>query len=161
MRHIEDHSSEDASFWEDGWEDDAWDQDEEVWVSDFRTWDDLQEQLSRCSWDEVGGEGIRVFRQLNTLTVLEMPPLRARHRRGLHRAGFRRAPGATMIHWRWTVPAEDEPTDPAARFAYWIHRLLADQRCLAEMAVRVARDVMRLPPEHVVVSLIPARPAPP
>lgn len=89
--------------------------------------------------------------------LVEPLTARARHRRALHKAGFRSSPTARTT-WLWTAaaPPPAGPLGPAAASRAMpdrIRRQLAAQRLLADTAVRVACDVFGCRPDRLVLEL--------
>ncbi len=108
----------------------------------FASWQDLADWLSG-GWFCLltGTEPGSVFHGSDGLVVLEQPgALRARHRRGLHRSGFRPCAGEAIVAWVWR--SGDERRRPR------------HERC-DERAIHLLRDVFRASPHEVGVLLPP------
>jgi hypothetical protein len=131
---------------------------------DFDDWTDVR--LSLAPW-AVAHDGCRValLRDADTLAVLERDGAwRARHRRELHRLGFRSRPHPHGRIWEWTVPEQALQLERSHQRGFGdsslslhpaVRRLrtaLAQDRLLGERAVVVLRDVFRLTPADVRLS---------
>lgn len=133
-----------------------WDWDD-PWVDDLASWEDVGEVL-RADWDRVvhPSLGLSLERAEGLLAFDERGRWRARHRRGLHRLGFRPvALGGTDV-WQWDVEPQLQATDlsrSASPFG-WIlgvdrfgptslrlRTLLARDQLVRDQAVLVLREV--------------------
>ena len=146
-----------------------WDWDD-PWVDDLASWEDLGEVL-RADWDRVvhPSLGLSLERAEGLLAFDERGRWRARHRRGLHRLGFRPvALGGTGV-WQWDVEPQLRATDlsrPASPFvsifgvdrsgptALRLRTLLARDQLVRDQAVLVLREVFRCEPSELTVLLV-------
>jgi hypothetical protein len=85
-------------------------------LTDFDDWTDVRLSLAPWTAAHDAHRSLVLLRSEQGVHVYEPPGAwRARHRRGLHRLGFRsRRPPRGGHAWEWTVPAdvvEAEPTD--------------------------------------------------
>ena len=145
-----------------GWDD--------PWVDDLASWEDVAEVL-RDDWDRVVHLplGLSLERADGLLAFDERGRWRARHRRGLHRVGFRPvALGGTDV-WQWDVRPQLRATDlsrSASPFesifgggrsgptALRLRTLLAQDQLVREQAMRVLREVFRCEPGELSVLLV-------
>ena len=146
-----------------------WDWDD-PWVDDLASWEDVAEVL-RNDWDRVVHPtlGLSLERADGLLAFDERGRWRARHRRGLHRLGFRPvALGGTDV-WQWDVEPQLRATDlsrfaspfesiigvdPSGARALRLRTLLARDQLVREQAVRVLREVFRCEPSEISVLLV-------
>lgn len=131
-------------------------------VDGFGSWGELADHL-RGPWEELadGDRGLLLLSGGQALVVVEPPAARARHRRALHQAGFRRTPTSTTT-WLWSAaappPAGTPDSAPASRAGQladpdWLRRHLETQRRLADTAVHVVRDVFGCSLDGLVLTL--------
>ena len=146
----------------------AWDDDR--WAEDLESWEELAELL-RSDWDRVEHPslGLSLERAEGLLAFDERGRWRARHRRGLHRLGFRPvALGGTDV-WQWDVEPQLQATDlsrfaspfesifggdPSGTRALRLRTLLARDHLVREQAQRVLREVFRCEPGELSVRLV-------
>ena len=130
---------------------------DDPWVDDLASWEDVADVL-RDDWDRVVHPplGLSLERADGLLAFDERGRWRARHRRGLHRLGFRPvALGGTAV-WQWDVRPQLHATDLsqfASPFesifgpgrsgptALRLRTLLARDQLVRERAMRVLREV--------------------
>lgn len=145
----------------------SWD---DPWADDLASWEDVAEVL-HSDWDRVehAALGLWLERAEGLLAFDERGRWRARHRRGLHRLGFRRsALGGTDV-WQWDMEPQLLATD-LSRFAISfesifsggrsaararrLRTLLARDHLVREQALRVLREVFRCEPGGLAVLLV-------
>lgn len=124
-----------------------------------RDWADIQQP--RAPWEVAytDDRSVLLFRGSDLLAVAERPRVwRARHRRELHRLGFRPRARPHCVMWEWTVPDDalkceasqlrnNDVAEPRV-----MHRLrtgFTRHRLLGERSVVVLRDVFRLTPTEL------------
>lgn len=125
-------------------------------IDDLRSWEEVEGYLQQ-GWSEARdvATGLVLECDGHTLLVIEPRAGKAAERRALHRAGFRRSPGSDGAWW-WTAPepaSDDRRLDvPASLSGRMRHAFVLMQqdairrRDLAEMAVRVLRDIYQSAP---------------
>lgn len=130
----------------------------QTWIDDFTDWDDVAECL-HGDWELVRDQatGAEVLRGPDFLAVLEHDALRARHRRALHRSGFRSYQLRARRCWLWVVPSESAvtPAQAGPAFAARLRREREVGALLSTRAIHVLREVFRTPIGDVVVMLAP------
>ncbi len=147
-----------------GWYDDDW-------VEDLESWEELAELL-RGDWDRMTHPalGLSLERADGLLAFDLRGRWRARHRRGLHRLGFRAVPLGGMDVWKWDAESavrdadltqsgspfvlDREPTAVGAAIVQRLRRALARDRLVREQALRVTREVFRCEPGELGVLLV-------
>ena len=149
----------------------AWYDDD--WAQDLESWEELAELL-RGDWDRVHHPPLGLsLERANGLVAFDLHQRwHARHRRGLHRLGFR-TPGPRGV-WLWDVEPALHATDvnlfaspfesivevgPSAAGAARVLRLrtsLARDHLVREQALRVLREVFRCEPADLGVLLVQA-----
>jgi hypothetical protein len=136
-------------------------------LTDFRDWTEIQVSLTPWTAASDDARSFLLMRGTYSLAVWERPRAwRARHRRELHRRGFRPRNSRNGVMWEWTVPEEhlraemsqqpwfSDAASPALPVMQRLGRSIAHSRLLGERAVVVMRDVFRLAPADVLV-LVP------
>ena len=151
------------SYWGDGW------------MDGFLSWEEVEDCLSeRWSRVDLLGWGLCLVRDGQHLLAVEQPGRwRARHRRGLHRLGFRPLAARGRTVWWWDVQQQlrdldlDSFADPAEavvaratpgrrqRQVLLLRTLLATEQLMLDQAQRVLRDVFRAAPGEIAVLLVP------
>ncbi|CAN5289128.1 hypothetical protein BH24ACT10_BH24ACT10_10390 [soil metagenome] len=140
------------------------------WAEDLESWEELADLL--CSdWDRVEHTplGLSLERADGLLAFDLRERWHARHRRGLHRLGFRAVALGGVEVWKWDVEPQLHTTD-LSRFASSFESIFADERSAAvvvrrrtslardhlvrEQALRVLRDVFRCHPGDLGVLLV-------
>ena len=146
----------------------AWDDDR--WAEDLESWEELADLL-RSDWDRVEHPslGLSLERTDGLLAVDLRGRWHARHRRGLHRLGFRLVALGSQHVWRWHVEPHLQTTDlsrfasqfesifgadPSGARALRLRTLLARDHLVREQALRVLREVFRCLPGDLVVLLV-------
>lgn len=129
------------------------------WIDGMDSWGEVTDSLSE-GWDLLGDDRYDrwVSKHETRLCVVErLGSLGARHRRGLHRAGFRPRPSRAGQLWLWTPPPELLPALPdraegfGAFLAASVHVVRTRERLLADQALHVVRDVFGADVEDVAV----------
>lgn len=149
-----------------GWYDDGW-------AEDLTSWEELAELL-RGDWDRVAHPslGLSLERADGLLAFDLHGRWHARHRRGLHRLGFRALALGRVVVWKWDVEPQLRTTD-LSRFANPFESIFGAERSAAgaarvvrlrtslardhlvrEQALRVLRDVFRCQPSDLGVLLV-------
>lgn len=146
-----------------GWYDDGW-------VDDLESWEEVADLL-RDEWDRVEhpGFGLSLERADGLLAFDLGGRWRARHRRGLHRLGFRKLDLPRIDVWLWDVEPQLRSTDLSAfatafeavhgteRYVAalrWLRSSLARDHLVREQALRVLRDVFPCEPADLHVLLV-------
>ena len=145
---------------------------DDAWAVELESWEELIEFL-RGDWDRVEHRplGLSLERADGLLAFDLHGRWHARHRRGLHRLGFRALSDSRI--WRWDVEPSLRTTDlslfaspfetifeakpPSAAGAARVLRMrtsLARDHLVREQALRVLRDVFRCEPGDLAVLLI-------
>lgn len=132
------------------------------WVEELESWEEVADLL-RGEWDRVEHPawGLSLARTEGLLAFDLRGQWRARHRRGLHRLGFRKLAVPRIEAWLWDVRPQLRTTDLSAfatafeavhgteRYAgglRWLRTTLARDHLVREQALRVLRDVFRCEP---------------
>lgn len=140
------------------------------WVEELESWEELG-NLLRSEWDRIEhpGLGLSLERADGLLAFDLHGRWRARHRRGLHRLGFRKLALPHLEVWLWDVRPQLSRTDLSGfattfvaihgteRYANalrWLRTSLARDHLVREQAVRVLRDVFRCEPDQLGVLLV-------
>jgi len=145
-------------------------EDDDGWAEDLESWEQLADLLSD-DWDRVEHAplGLSLERAEGLLAFDLRGRWHARHRRGLHRLGFRIvAPGGVQV-WTWEVEPQLHTTD-LSRVASSFASIFADERSagvvvrlrtslardhlVREQALRVLRDIFRCQPGDLRVLLV-------
>jgi hypothetical protein len=146
----------------------AWDDDR--WAQDFESWEEMAELL-RSDWEVVEHPslGLALERADGLLAVDLRGRWHARHRRGLHRIGFRSVALGSPHVWKWDVEPQLQATDlsrfasryesifgadPSGTRALRLRTLLARDHLVREQAQRVLREVFRCEPGDLEVLLV-------
>jgi hypothetical protein len=132
------------------------------------TFTDWQRLLMTCMpWAQVRertGE-LHLVRDELRICVAEPPERwRARHRRGLHRLGFRRISRAGISVWGWTLPLSEltaaaaahpimHTTGPRTRAHERLARAFSREQLMREQLRRVLADVFGYEPARLCVEL--------
>jgi hypothetical protein len=149
-----------------GWYDDGW-------AEDLQSWEELADLL-RGDWDRIAHPslGLSLERADGLLAFDLRGRWHARHRRGLHRLGFRALALGGVDVWKWDVEPQLRTTD-LSRFASPFESIFGAERSAAgaarvvrlrtslardhlvrEQALRVLRDVFRCQPGDLGVLLV-------
>ena len=146
----------------------AWDDD--GWTDGLESWEELADLL-RSDWDRVvhADLGLSLERADGLLAFELDGRWHARHRRGLHRLGFRSSNHGSVQVWEWDVEPLLHSTD-LGRFAspfeslfgitrsastvQRLRRSLARDHLVREQALRVLREVFRCEPRDLDVLLV-------
>lgn len=145
------------------WEDDRW-------AGDLESWEELA-GLLRSDWDRVEHPslGLSLERADGLLAFDLRGRWHARHRRGLHRLGFRPVALGSADVWQWDVEPRLHATDlgrfaspyesifgadPSGTRAVRLRTLLARNHVVSEQALRVLREVFRCEPGDLAVLLV-------
>ncbi len=147
----------------------TWDGDDPL-VDDLASWEGVCEVL-RNDWDRVVHLplGLSLERADGLLAFDERGRWRARHRRGLHRLGFRPMALGGTDAWQWDVRPQLQATD-LSRFAspfesifghgrsgptaLRLRTLLARDQLVREQAMWVVREVFQCEPGELAVLLV-------
>lgn len=141
------------------------------WFDGFGAWEEVWPLLQDDDWMVVQDvrQRLTLHSSADGLCVYERPALRlrARHRRGLHRLGFRPTTYGRLTEWLWEVDAVLAATDldayetdidkagpfllPTTR-ATLRHRLIRNQ-LVTQQAQRVVQEVFRSLPADIAVSV--------
>jgi hypothetical protein len=124
------------------------------------TWDDLGHALTTYPYVYVASGPVLLMYDEVTIAVLERPTAwRARHRRGLHRLGFRPRTTAVGAMWEWSPPDDDVREEvgradnlaglPDHAFIQFAREVLARDRLLSARCVVVLREVFALVPRNL------------
>ncbi len=143
------------------------------WAEDLESWEELADLL-RDDWDRVEHPplGLSLERADGLLAFDLRGRWHARHRRGLHRLGFRAVALGGVDAWKWDVEPQLRTTD-LSRFASSFESIFGDERSAAgaarvgglrtslardhlvrEQALRVLREVFRCEPADLGVLLV-------
>lgn len=140
------------------------------WAEDLESWEELADLL-RSDWDRVEHPtlGLSLERADGLLAFDLRERWHARHRRGLHRLGFRALALGGVDVWKWDVGPQLHTID-LSRFASSFESIFADERSAAvvvrlrtslardhvvrEQALRVLREVFRCQPSDIGVLLV-------
>lgn len=140
------------------------------WAEGLESWEELA-HLLRSEWDRVEDSslGLSLERADGLLAFDLRERWHARHRRGLHRLGFRAVALGGVEVWKWDVEPQLHTTD-LSRFASSFESTFSDERSAArvvrlrtslardhlirEQALRVLRDVFRCQPGDLGVLLV-------
>ncbi len=146
------------------------------WAEGFESWEELEELL-HGEWDRVehAASGLSLERADGLLAFDAHRRWHARHRRGLHRLGFRGLDLGRTTVWMWDVQPQLRATD-LGRFAGPFEAVLASAASAASVAaaariqrartslardhlvreqtMRVLRNVFRCRPEDLAVLLV-------
>jgi hypothetical protein len=119
------------------------------WVEDLESWEELADLL-RGDWDRVAcpSLGLSLERADGLLAFDLRRRWRARHRRGLHRLGFRALSFGGADIWQWDVEPQLRTAD-LSRFASPFESILGAERSAAG-AARVVRLRTSLAREHLI-----------
>ncbi|MDT7570029.1 MAG: hypothetical protein QOE05_203 [Actinomycetota bacterium] len=131
----------------------------------FPDWDSLL--LSCVPWADVREQTgqLRLHRHELSICVVEPPQRwRARHRRGLHRLGFRRFSLRGRCVWRWTLSLDELDAaarshslmnlpEPRTRLHERLARSFSREQLMREQLRRVFSDVLGFEPEQLCVEL--------
>ena len=136
---------------------------------DVASWADL-EDLLRSDWDRVEHQvvGLSLERADGLMAFDLRGQWHARHRRGLHRLGFRALSGSSI--WAWDVEPPLRTTDlslfasplesifrafpTAAARVLQLRTTLARDHLVREQALRVLREAFRCEPDDLGVLLV-------
>lgn len=112
------------------------------WAEDLASWEELTDLL-RDDWDRVDcpSLGLSLERADGLLAFDVHRRWQARHRRGLHRLGFRALALGGVAVWKWDV-------EPQLRTSS------ARDHLVHEQALRVLREVFRCQPGALAVLLV-------
>ena len=144
---------------------------DDAWAGDLESWEELAELL-RGDWDRVHHPPLGLsLEHADELVASDLHQRwHARHRRGLHRLGFRT--GSNRGIWTWDVEPALRTTDlslfaspfeslfevePSAAGAPRVLRMrtsLARDHLVREQALRVLREVFRCEPGDLEVLLV-------
>jgi hypothetical protein len=132
-------------------------------LTDFDDWTDVRLSLAPWTLAHDAHRSLVLMRSEQGVHMYEPPNAwRARHRRELHRLGFRSQPaprGGRM--WQWTVPAHVVKAEVNADFDVSsnsitvvpviarLRRIIVTDRLVLDRALVVLRDVFRLQPADV------------
>lgn len=145
-----------------------WDRD--GWNQDLESWEEVADLL-RAEWDRVSCPSLGLsLERADGLAAFDLRGLwRARHRRGLHRLGFRKLAHPRVEVWLWDVEPQLRATDLSAfattfkavhgteRYAAglrWLRTSLARDHLVREQALRVLREVFRCEPDQLGILLV-------
>jgi hypothetical protein len=146
----------------------SWDDD--GWAEDLESWEELADLL-RSDWDRIDSPplGLSIERADGLIAFDLRERWHARHRRGLHRLGFRPLArsgvqrvdvgrGAAAAHTdlsRFASPFESIfEREPSAATVLRMRTSLARDHLVREQALRVLRDVFRCEPADLAVLLV-------
>ena len=139
------------------------------WAEDVASWADL-EDLLRSDWDRVEHRAVGLsLERADGLMAFDLRgQWHARHRRGLHRLGFRALSGSSI--WVWDVEPPLRTTDlslfasplesiygafpTAAARVLQLRTTLARDHLVREQALRVLREAFRCQPDELGVLLV-------
>ncbi|MCU1592214.1 MAG: hypothetical protein JWP11_3470 [Frankiales bacterium] len=124
---------------------------------------DYQQLVAECAPMSLvydAGETFVLLRGAVSVVVRDLGTWRARHRRGLHRLGFRPVVSRGIAVWQWRptdeLIAEELRTKPAlpddvatTAFLKTLNIILVSDELLQDQALRVLRDVFRCPPSDL------------
>jgi hypothetical protein len=146
----------------------SWDDD--GWAEDLESWEELADLL-RSDWDRIDSPplGLSIERADGLIAFDLRERWHARHRRGLHRLGFRPLARGGVHVWKWDVEPQLHTTDlsrfaspfesiferePSAATVLRMRTSLARDHLVREQALRVLRDVFRCEPADLAVLLV-------
>ena len=117
------------------------------WAEDLESWEEVA-HLLRSEWDRVEHPPVALsLERADGLIAFDLRGRwRARHRRGLHRLGFRSLRLGALDVWTWDVEPQLRTTD-LSRFASPFESIFRDE---ATAAVRVVRLRTSLARDHLV-----------
>jgi hypothetical protein len=142
------------------------------WAEDLESWEELADLLRSVDWDRLDcpSRGPSLERADGLLASDLRGRWHARHRRGLHRLGFRALGGAGTWQWdvepqlrtadlsRFTSPFESilgaERSAAGAARIVRLRTSLARDHLMGEQALRVLREVFRCGPRDLGVLLV-------
>lgn len=149
----------------------AWDDDGRV--EDLESWEEMADLL--CSdWDRVehASLGLSLERADGLLAFDLRGRWRARHRRGLHRLGFRAFALGGVDVWKWDMEQQvrttdlsrsaspvqpmlhSKPSEVGAAIVLRLRTSLVRDRLVREQALRVLREVFCCEPGDLAVQLV-------
>jgi hypothetical protein len=136
-------------------------------LTDFDDWTDVRLSLPPWTIAHDAQRSVLLMRSEDGLHVFEpQGAWRARHRRELHRLGLRsRRPPRGGRAWEWTVPAHVVNTEVNAQYVgsnsmsavpvvRLLRTMLVTERLVLDRAIVVLRDVFRLQPADVSITVL-------